>query len=154
MDEEISRRLSKCERALFGDEDSSEGLSARVKVLETTLGTVVDFGRKIIWLLVTGILVGILNLVIRPQALPTNPQSQSVNVGQSKTAEDLVLTARDYLTTADIAQRENVTERAVTEWINEGRIYPEPVKQGKAWIIAKNFRIIPNGAEECGEDPN
>lgn len=154
MDDDFNRRLSKCERAIFGDDDSSEGLSSRMKYAETTLETMVDFHRKIIWLVITGILVGILNLVIRPTGVGHAPQSQSVNVGQAKNEKEQVITARDYLTTADIAQRENVTERAVTEWINEGRIYPEPVKQGKSWVIAKNFRIVPQDSECCGETQN
>ena len=154
MDDRTEQRLSKCERALFGEDDSSEGISSRMKYAETNIATIMDASRKIIWLLVTGIVVGVLNLVInKPHSLPA-PQQQSVNVGQSASPEDPQLTARDYLTTADIAQRENVTERAVTEWINSGRIQPEPVKQGKAWIIAKNFRILPNDSECCGETQN
>ena len=151
MDDEFHRRLSKCERAIFGEDDSSEGLSSRMKFAESTLETMVEFHRKITWLVIAGILVGLLNLVIKPTTGGHAPQSQSVNVGQSKDGKEQMLTARDYLTTADIAQREKVTERAVTEWINEGRIYPEPVKQGKAWVIAKNFRILPSDSECCGE---
>jgi len=154
MDEDFHTRLSKCERALFGDEDSSEGLSSRMKFAEMTLGTVVDASKKIIWLLIAGILVGLLNLVIKPAGTGHAPQSQSVNVGQTKDEAGTLASSRDYLTTADIAQRENVTERAVTEWIAQGRITPKPVKQGKAWVIAKNFRILPNDSECCGETPN
>jgi hypothetical protein len=154
MDDDFHHRLSKCERALFGDDDSSEGLSSRMKFAESTLETVVDASKKIIWLLVAGILVGLLNLLIKPHPTGTSPQSQSVNVGQGKGDTDPMLpTAREYLTTADIAAREKVTERAVTEWIAQGRITPEPVKQGKAWVIAKNFRILPNDSECCGETP-
>lgn len=80
--------------------------------------------------------------------------SQSVNVGQTKDDQtELVDTARDYVTTADIAAREHVSERAVVEWINEGRIVPQPTKTGKAWTIARNFRILPQDPEECGEVP-
>lgn len=124
-----------------------------MKFAEKTLETVVDASKKIIWLLITGILVGVMNLVIKPSS-GTLPQSQSVNVGQAKSDTTPMLTAREYLTTADIAAREKVTERAVTEWIAQGRITPEPVKQGKAWVIAKNFRILPNDSECCGEIPN
>lgn len=80
--------------------------------------------------------------------------SQSVNVGKAAEPEaELVKTSRDYITTADIAAREKVSERAVLEWISAGRIQPQPVKNGKAWTIAKNFRILPNDAEKCGETP-
>jgi hypothetical protein len=80
--------------------------------------------------------------------------SQNVNVGKTEPTTELVDTARDYVTTADIAAREKVTERAVLDWISAGRIYPTPVKAGKSWAIAKNFRILPNDAECCGEPPN
>jgi hypothetical protein len=79
--------------------------------------------------------------------------SQNVNVGKADDAE-VQLTARDYVTTADIAAKEQVTERAVIDWIAEGRIEPPPVKSGKSWVIAKNFRIVPNDSECCGETPN
>lgn len=80
--------------------------------------------------------------------------SQNVNVGKATPPAELVDSARDYVTTADIAKRENVTERAVLDWIAEGKIQPMPVKTGKSWAIAKNFRIVPNDSECCGEVPN
>jgi hypothetical protein len=80
--------------------------------------------------------------------------SQSVNVGKAEAKPELANSARDYVTTADIAKQEQVTERAVIDWIAAGRITPEPVKQGKSWAIAKNFRILPNDAECCGETRN
>ena len=80
--------------------------------------------------------------------------SQNVNVGKSDAKPRLVDTSRDYVTTADVAAREKVTERAVIDWISAGRIEPMPVKTGKSWTIAKNFRIIPHDTECCGETPN
>lgn len=80
--------------------------------------------------------------------------SQNVNVGKAETKPELVGSARDYVTTADIAAQEKVTERAVIDWIAAGRIEPMPVKSGKSWAIAKNFRILPNDTECCGETPN
>ena len=80
--------------------------------------------------------------------------SQNVNVGKADTKPELATSARDYVTTADIAAKEKVTERAVIDWIAAGRIEPPPVKSGKSWTIAKNFRIIPQDSECCGETPN
>jgi hypothetical protein len=80
--------------------------------------------------------------------------SQNVNVGKADAKTGLVETSRDYVTTADIAKQEQVTERAVIDWISAGRIEPMPVKSGKSWVIAKNFRIVPNDSECCGETPN
>ena len=80
--------------------------------------------------------------------------SQNVNVGKADAKTGLVETSRDYVTTADIAKQEQVTERAVIDWISAGRIDPMPVKSGKSWVIARNFRIVPNDSECCGETPN
>jgi hypothetical protein len=80
--------------------------------------------------------------------------SQNVNVGKADAKTGLVETSRDYVTTADVAAREQVTERAVIDWISAGRIEPMPVKSGKSWVIDKNFRIVPHDAECCGETPN
>ena len=80
--------------------------------------------------------------------------SKNVNVGKAEAKPELVGSARDYVTTADIAKQEQVTERAVLDWIAAGKIQPMPVKTGKGWAIARDFRIIPNVAENCGEMPN
>lgn len=150
----LSRRIGHCERALFGVDDSSDGLSARTKMLETTVSNIDATLKKLNWLIIAGVIVGILNLVLRNPSAPSSHQ-QSVNVGRAESeAAAMVDSARDYITTADIAAREKVTERAVIDWISAGRIEPMPVKTGKSWAIAKNFRILPNDAECCGETPN
>lgn len=149
----LSLRIGRCERALFGVDDSSEGLSARTKMLENTVANIDATLKKLNWLIIAGVIVGILNLVLRSPSTPSSHQ-QSVNVGHAETDGILVDTARDYVTPADIAKREKVTERAVLDWIAEGKIEPMPVKAGKSWAIARNFRIIPNVAENCGEMPN
>lgn len=81
--------------------------------------------------------------------------SQSVNVGQAKDAAALVKdSAKTWLTTKDVAEREGITERTVINYIENGMIEPTPVKNGKAWEIAEHFRIIPNDSESCGTFPN
>lgn len=149
----LSNRIGRCERALFGRDDSSEGISARTKMLETTVAGIDATLKKLNWLIIAGVIIGILNLVMRPASAPSSHQ-QSVNVGQADADKAMVESARDYITTSDIAARENVTEREVLDWIASGRIEPMPVKEGKSWVIAKNFRIVPNDAECCGEVPN
>ena len=79
--------------------------------------------------------------------------SQSVNVGQAKDAA-LAKGATTWLTTKDVAERQGITERTVLNYIESGMIDPSPVKNGKAWEIAKNFRILPNHSEDCGKIPN
>ncbi len=78
--------------------------------------------------------------------------TQSVNVGQAEAA--LVKdSAKTWLTTKDVAAREGITERTVINYIEQGMIEPTPRKNGKAYEIAANFRIIPKSSEECGEFP-
>lgn len=79
--------------------------------------------------------------------------SQSVNVGQAKDAEEKMLTSRDYYTTADVAACEKVSERAVVEWIAQGRIEPAPQKLGKGWVIDRSFRILPQDSANSGTVP-
>ena len=75
--------------------------------------------------------------------------SQSVNVGDSK-AGAVETTARTWLTTKEVAAREKIDERTVINFIAAGQIEPPPVKNGKAWQIAEEFRIVPKDAEDCG----
>lgn len=71
--------------------------------------------------------------------------SQSVNVGAVEgVAAD---SAREYLTVQEVAEREGVTDRTILNWIDEGRIHPAPIKEGKSWVIAEDFRILPHVAE-------
>jgi hypothetical protein len=74
--------------------------------------------------------------------------TQSVNVGQADKA--LVKdSAKIWLTTKDVATREGISERTVINYIEQGMIDPLPRKNGKAWEIAENFRIVPPDTEEC-----
>ena len=79
--------------------------------------------------------------------------SQSVNVGQAKDGKESQMTAKTWLTTKDVAEREGITERTVINYIENGMIEPTPRKNGKAWEIAANFRIVPHDSESCGEMP-
>jgi len=82
--------------------------------------------------------------------------SQSVNVGEVKDAAGKLVkeSAKTWLTTKDVAERQGITERTVLNYIENGMIEPTPVKNGKSWEIAENFRIVPHDAEECGIFPN
>ena len=76
--------------------------------------------------------------------------SQSVNVGESKAGTAEMTTARTWLTTKQVAEREQVDERTVLNYIAAGQIEPAPVKNGKAWQISEQFRILPKTSETCG----
>ncbi len=49
---------------------------------------------------------------------------------------------------------QKVTERTVINYIEAGMISPPPLKSGKEWHIAENFRIIPKDAESGGTVAN
>lgn len=73
--------------------------------------------------------------------------SQSVNVGEaSKGAQS----GREFLTVQEVAEREGRDERTILLWIESGRIQPEPVKEGKAWVIAEDYRILPQVSANGG----
>lgn len=148
---ELETRIARCERAIFGDADSSEGLSARVHMTETTLNKIEAAINRVTWLMITGIIVGILNLVItRPS---TNASSQSTSVITSEAADLTQLTThRTYLTTADVAAKEKVSVREVVDMIAQGEIEPPPEKSGREYRIAASYRIMPHSAASCGTD--
>lgn len=68
--------------------------------------------------------------------------TQSVNVGAVKdvAAEE---SARTFLTVQEVARREQVTDRTVLNWIEEGKIDPAPMKDGKVWVLSEDYRILP-----------
>ena len=76
--------------------------------------------------------------------------SQSVNVGQA--GKEMAKSGREYLTVAEVALRENVAERTITDWIAKGRIEPLPMKKGKEYTIAAEYRVLPQDAACCGTD--
>lgn len=77
--------------------------------------------------------------------------SQNVNVNTSQAPDEdetALMARRDYVTVQDVAEMAGVSERTVIEWIDLGRIQPMPEKTGKSWVIADNFRIMPQVAEK------
>lgn len=84
---------------------------------------------------------------------PHGGVTQSVNVGAADSDEDMALdSARTWLTTQEVAKREQVTDRTILNYIECGMIKPDPVKRGKSWEIAENYRILPNDSEVCGNE--
>lgn len=83
-----------------------------------------------------------------------NAMTNSVNVGSTGEAETLEASARTWLTTREVAEREGCDERTVINYIAAGQIEPAPVKVGKSWQIAENFRIVPKDAESGGTVAN
>ena len=75
--------------------------------------------------------------------------SQSVNVGQ---AAKMAQSGKTYLTVADVAEREGVATRTITEWISDNRVMPLPEKGSKGFEIALDYRILPQSAACCGDE--
>jgi len=59
---------------------------------------------------------------------------------------DKVNPQREYLSTDEVAEREGVSARTITSWIEQCRISPMPIKSDRAWIIAVDYRILPQVA--------
>lgn len=68
---------------------------------------------------------------------PTNTNSVQISGADKPTPQ------REYLSTDEVAQREGVSARTITSWIEQSRISPMPIKSDRAWIIAVNYRILP-----------
>jgi hypothetical protein len=151
--EELETRLARCERAIFGDDDSSQGLSARMHMMETLVTKIDATLSKLNWLIIAGVLVGILNLLIGRTPTASAP-SQSTSVITSDAADlGQLTTHRTYLTTADVAAKEKVSVREVVNMIAQGEITPPPAKEGREYRIAADYRILPQPAADCGTEP-
>jgi hypothetical protein len=93
--------------------------------------------------------IAVLKMQIAMQSGGKGSESQSVNVGAAEA--EMADSAKTWLTTRDVAEREGCDERTVLNCIARGQIVPMPEKDGKSWRISENFRIIPNPAESGGK---
>lgn len=152
---ELETRLARVERTLYGDDDASDGLSSRMHLMEVTVAKIDATLAKLNWLIIAGVIVGILNLIITKPGSHAPTQSTSVITGDAgaTTATAAETTRRTYLTTADVAAKEGVSVREVTDMIAHGEIEPPPVKDGREFRIAANYRILPQDAADCGNQP-
>jgi hypothetical protein len=149
--DELETRLARCERSLYGDADSREGLSSRMHMTETLVEKIDTTLSKLNWLIIAGVLVGILNLVMNRGSSTASAPHQSTSVITSDAADAAQLTThRTYLTTADVAAKEKVSVREVVDMIASGEISPPPEKSGREYRIAAHYSILPQPAEDCG----
>lgn len=152
----LDDRLNALETIVHGPMSAPhEGLVTKVHTQGNDLGELKSDAKTLKWLVLSGVLVGLLNLVIRPAA-SIAPQSQNTSIRTGATAgEDAEITShREKLTVGDVAKNEGVTERAVLQWIDAKQITPPPVKLGKSWVIARDYRKLPKPSETCGIVPN
>jgi len=98
-------------------------------------------------LLALGIVSFVLTLVKlfipMPQTSPAPSNTNSVQIGGASKEKP----QREFLNSDEVGEREGVSSRTVTSWIEQGRIYPQPTRQGRAWVIAADYRILPQSAD-------
>lgn len=154
-------RIERLETAIFGDGAGNLGVLQKLGKIEIelahtnrTLESINGHIAKIVWIILVAVLTAVLSLILRPMPTATGGNNASVTVGATEGA--LVKSQRDYLTVKEVAEKEKVEERTITSWIENGRLFPQPVKAGKAWTISANYRILPQLSEKSGngEDPH
>jgi len=84
------------------------------------------------------VLLGLAKLYMQSQGQSGN-NTNAVNIGAQSAASP----QRDFLDTDEVGKREGVTSRTVLTWIEQGRIEPQPTRDGRAWNISANYRILP-----------
>ena len=78
-----------------------------------------------------------------PYQHPLPPQSVGSNNAVQIGANPKPESKRVYLTVKDVAERENVSERTIITAISQGRIEPQPERDGRAWTISADYRFLP-----------
>ena len=105
--------------------------------------------RLVVWCAVAGYVINILSklLIPVPVTAPIQPPAGntvsggSVTIGAAKPESQRV-----FLTVSEVAEREQVSERTITDWISKGVIHPRPERDGRPWGIAADYRILPQSA--------
>ncbi len=117
--------------------------------IELLKGQLAATKRLVIWCAVAGAVVSILSklLISAPASPPIQPPASntvsggSVTIGAAKPESQRV-----FLTVSEVAEREQVSERTITDWISKGAIHPRPERDGRPWRIAADYRILPQSA--------
>lgn len=78
MTEEMERRVKRLEGLLYGPEDEPEkSLIHRLMVTEGIVAEIRELHRRIQWLIIAGVLVGLLNLLIKTDFRLPMPSASS-----------------------------------------------------------------------------
>jgi len=99
---------------------------------------------------ILNVILKLLSLPVPYQAPPPSPQSVGssiVHIGANPKPES----KRTFLTVKDVAEKEGVSERTVITAISQGRITPQPERDGRAWNIAADYRFLPITTADSGE---
>ena len=116
-------------------DEQIKALNLRVDSLMTRMNVVLVFSA--IGFLITCVKLAM--SVSQPHSAPAPTNTNSVQIGNA----DEKKPQREFLNSDEVGEREGVSSRTVTSWIEQGRIYPQPTRQGRAWIIAADYRLLP-----------
>lgn len=85
MSDDMSQRVERLEGLFFGpDEEPERGILHRFLVTEKTAQEVRSYLERIMWLIVMGVVVGVLNLVVQSGNLRFSPPSSTPSAAPSK----------------------------------------------------------------------
>ncbi len=101
-----------------------------------------SLNRKVNFLIVISAIGTLVTLAKMLMLLPAQ-QSTPSNTNNVQIGDHQPTPQRDYMTSEEVAEKEGVSARTVTYWIEQGRIEPPPTKSDRAWIISANYRILP-----------
>jgi len=126
------------------ESEKIEEMQAKIETLEADLVAMkskIDGLRLLMWLnIALSVVFGLVKFLMAGHGgAPSSASGNSVQIGTAPT----VVPQRDYLTTEEVAAREGVAARTVTEWAREGKFTPEPVKGERAWQFAADYRVLP-----------
>jgi len=116
-------------------------MEQEIKALKIRVNFLIGLGVLSFALTVLKLLVPALSL--QPHA-PTPTNTNSVQIGGASKEKP----QREYLNTEEAAEREGVSARTILSYIEANRIDPQPTRQGRAWVIAADYRILPQTTEE------
>lgn len=130
----------------------NSGLNSRVRELELgdqytreSLKEIKSDLRRVAWLMIGSIIVALMNLII-PRTYPAHSgatQTTSIQTSAASPKGIAAASQRDYLTVADVSEREDKAARTIQLWASEGRISGASKDAGGDWIFPKDYRILP-----------
>lgn len=104
------------------------------------------------WITIGGAMISIACRFIAPHPSPPVPtpasNSNSVQIGEAPAS---LPSGRDFLNVNEVAAREGLSPRTITDYIATGRMDPPPTRNGtRPWAIAADYRILPLTAANSG----
>jgi len=122
-------------------------MEAEILDLKRSVAEVAKQATATKYIVIAGVILNVLFKLIvdcKNQSPPTIPpqsvgSNNAVQIGANPKPES----KRTFLTVKDVAERESVSERTIITAISQGRIAPQPERDGRAWTIAADYRFLP-----------